>query len=146
MMTSALLTMLDTPEEAAAEGYEFDQEALDQHGHLPQPGMPLTAALGQDLASSRPGDGNGPASALQDGVVYGGERMYGGLAVNSPVAENQYQDTRNLGSEENTTWLPNWQGTKTVAHGYEGGGQMSVIQQRHHPDPPHNNDVGLFLP
>lgn len=151
MMTSALLTMLDTPEEAAAEGYEFDQEDVDQHGGHGGDGR---TAVSQDLPSHRGSDRSSGRRAASSGRVYSSERsfdgtMFGGLSMNSPVIESQYQDPRSLVAEETSTWLPNWQGSRSMGHPFEGDAQsMSVIQPRHPgPSSPHNSaDVGLFLP
>ncbi|CAB9502964.1 Zinc finger CCCH domain-containing protein [Seminavis robusta] len=148
MMTSALLTMLDTPEEAA-EGYEY-YEDIDEQGGPPmgESRMPMMANHGQHMPAPRPHEG----SRMHDNRTYrmpeadrryDGD-MFGGMMVNSPGSDSQYHDHRNIHpGDGSSNWLPSWQGTKSL----EGDAQsMSVIQPRHAPNSPHSTNVGLFLP
>jgi hypothetical protein len=151
MMTSALLTMLDTPEEAAAEGYDYDYEyeAMEQAGgHMRPQGVPLSGPMARDM-------NRGPHEA-KDGRAYklhGGEPldrdMFGGMAMNSPVMHSQYQDPQSIEAEDSSHWFPHWQVSKSVGRPMEGNAQsMSVMQSRHAApnSPPHSSNVGLFLP
>lgn len=152
MMTSALLTMLDTPEEAAVEG--FDQEDSDYcSGALQRtPGVPLSTALSEGLPA-RSSDINGVSRARSDGRVYRNagqvdRSIFSGMSMSSPVVESHYLNAHPMGAEK-PTWLPSWQGSKSVDGPFEGESQsMAVIQPRHSgPVSPHNSsDVGLFLP
>lgn len=164
MMTSALLTMLDTTEEVAGEGgYEYDYEDMQHHlgGHTPSTGMPMrqdmAAPRGRDMYVQQHSSGDGRNYEMRQGdqridhnAMYGGSGGGGGgLVVNSPAIERQYHhhDPQALNSEEGTNWLPNWQGTKSVGPG--DAQSMSVMQSQHAQNSvsPHNaSNVGLFLP
>ena len=157
MMTSALLTMLDTPEEVAGEGYEYDYEDMEYQrgGQMASTGVPMMTAVSgrHDMPARRGRDMNVAPRASSDGRNYemrpGDQRldgdMYGGMAMNSPVNERQYHDPQPLNSDEGANWLPNWQGVKSVGPG--NAQSMSVMQPQHAPNSPHNaSNVGLFLP
>ena len=158
MMTSALLTMLDTPEEVAGDGYEYDYEDMEYHrgGQMPSTGMPMMQGGGggrPDMAAPRGRDMNVAPGASSDGRSYelrqGDQRLerdiFGQSMMNSPVMDGrQYHDSQALNSEEGANWLPNWQGTKSVSS--DSAQSMSVIQPQHAPNSPHNaSNIGLFL-
>jgi len=150
MMTSALLTMLDTPEEAAAEGYEYDYEEMDQHAcmQVPPHQMPMmhqNMAHGQRPPGVARAPSNGQAYRLDDTD----RDFMGGMVMNSPTIDGRYQDPHHINAEESSHWLPNWETPKSVGRSLEGDAQsMSVIQPRHAtPNSPQpSSNVGLFLP
>ena len=162
MMTSALLTMLDTPEEASADGYDYDyyDERIDQpggHYQLPPQGMVNPSVRIQDSLgpNHREMMNRPPRDSNQQGQGY---RLHGQAsdhdmfdnAIHSPVMQGRYEDPRAIDSEESPTWLPQWQASKSVGRPMEGNAQsMSVMQSRHAapPNSPHStSNVGLFLP
>lgn len=156
MMTSALLTMLDTPEEAAAEGFEYGREDSTYCSGAVQRslGVPMSAALNEGMPA-RSNDINSVVSRVtSDGLPYTNDgqidcSIFSGLAMSSSVVESHYQDSRSMGGEEKGTWLPSWQASKSVGSPFEGESQsIAAIQSQHSgPISPHNSsDVGLFLP
>jgi len=138
MMTSALLNMMDTPEESAVD-YAYD-EAQEHSSHpVPQdqgptyPNIPFAGNL-----HSEPPFELGYHQQQDDGQ-----------------SASQYQDlyTANQSSslgetETRTRWSPTWNGTQDIgAAPLEQNAQsISVIQQHQNaPASSHNPDVGLYL-
>lgn len=154
MMTSALLTMLDTPEEAAAEGYDYEKESLDEQdaaGQLPPSGT-FMPSVRQGMSAPGTNDMTvAPSRMPADGQAYYGNgrqdtTFLSGLAMNSPVAESQYQETHTL-NPENPSWLPHWQGSNSVGRPFGGEAQSTSVMRSPHPGPSSpENQVGLFLP
>jgi translation initiation factor 4G len=137
-MTSALLTMLDTPEEAAAHqaGYDIDEEEEEERA--------LTPRMGSRYSSR-------PASATS------------GRLPHHPEMTNQYShhyqqppsylDTisnehGNQAQERHTSWMPPWQGSNNANNLHENSQSMNVMPQTPPSSSPHHNSshVGLYLP
>ena len=117
MMTSSLLTMLDTPEEAAAEGYEYDyydEEIEDERGHYQLPphggGRANSGPGTQDMSRSSHHDPNYQGQAYRMHGHPSDQDMYSGV-MHSPVMESQYQDPQAIDSEDSSNWLGvRWKG------------------------------------
>jgi Zinc finger C-x8-C-x5-C-x3-H type (and similar) len=147
MMTSALLTMLDTPEEAA-EGYEY-YEDIDPDGaeELHDSVLPMRTSSNQDLSRHRIYDANCAGETRAYHLQQADRRMdgdmYGGLIMSSPGSDSQYHDHRMHG-DDGSQWLASWQGAKSL----EGDTQaMSLRQPRHVAtnSPQSSSNAGLFL-
>jgi len=154
MMTSALLTMLDTTEEVQGEDYEYDYEEVQYNrgGHMPSTdmGTPMmhTGVTGRsDAGLPRGRDMNSDQRESNDGRSYGIHQedrrlngdMFDGMTMNPPLMDRLYHDNPPaLNTEEGANWLPNWQGTKSVGPG--------SLQHSHTPNAPQDaSNVGLFL-
>ena len=138
-MTSALLTMLDTPEEAAAHqaGYDIDDEQ-----------EAVTPRMGTRYAS-RPSNHKSQASSgnttdytpHQPPIHYSQPPSYMDLHANQ--ADNQP-------AEPQTSWLPSWQESTTSGddHHEDSKSLDSILPPQASNSPSHHNSshVGLYLP
>jgi len=138
MMTSALLNMMDTPEDSAV-NYAFE-EAQEHPPHS------VSQDQGPVNYSNIPYDGGVHAEPPF-------ELGYHQQSDNRP-SSTQYQDlytanqsTSQGESESGTRWSPTWNGTQAIGSPLEQNAQsISVIQQHQNaPASPHNPDVGLYL-
>ena len=114
--------------------------------------MPPSGHTMIPVATGMPNNVNGAMARMpRDGQAYYGNGVpdntfLGGLVMNSPVVESQYQETHTL-NPENPSWLPSWQGSKSVGRPFEGDAQSMAVMRSQHPGPSSpDNHVGLFLP
>lgn len=156
MMTSALLTMLDTPEEA--EGYDYYDEGMDHPSsqfELPPQRMPLSPGSGHDC-DLRTEDVVRPLrdrNPQDHGYRLNGQSNNQDFftARNSPILGSQYQQVHHQAikdEDEGSDWLPKWQASKSVGRPMEENAQsISVMQPGHAaPNSSHStSNVGLFL-
>ena len=170
MMTSALLTMLDTPEEGPG---SFD--GLDYNDHQESASQPSTPRMRPQYPSSDdsglPPDPRGSSMYYQPGLHYmpgqsysdmreshdneGLGRVIPGQRDSSSSAyvhngQNNLQDgQRHLKAEPNS-WSPTWHGAGAHNIGnpmQENAQSMSVMQSQSSSNSPHGpSNVGLYLP
>ena len=155
MMTSALLTMLDTPEEVAGDGYDYDyEEDMEYHrgGQMPSTGIPMMSAGGgvrQAMAAPRGRDMDYASRVPSDGRSYeihkSDQRLEHDIFGQSITNDRQYHDPQALNSDEGANWLPNWQGAKSANS--NNASSMTLMQPQHETNSPNNSsNIGLFLP
>jgi hypothetical protein len=137
-MTSALLTMLDTPEEAAAHqaGYDIDDD--DEQAMTPRMGTRY---------SSRPAN-NRNTSTLLHTNEYTSNPQPSRYSQHQPRPqaclehhENQFEG---YNTEHPTSWLPSWQVANTPP-GFHENSQLHESQSSNSPHH-HSSHVGLYLP
>lgn len=140
MMTSALLTMLDTPEEAAADYY---QDYDDPRGQASQSSTPLMGnqySSRKDLRNTHINSYNDHAVQYvpQPGAYYEQDNSIG-----MPV--NHYDGTysHEQDGEQVQRWSPTWHGTEHHIGGSLPQPSQSISPQRTSRD---TSNVGLYLP
>jgi len=162
MMTSALLTMLDTPEEARAannQGYEYDeQRGSSSHTSTPrmEPQYPPSQGSGgspnspDDARHYNPGIPYMPPGSYYDQPTVDDRVMEIMMPRQQNTMEPNYEREEQLHkahhcqtTEDNPGWSPSWQG-----HSHDNAQSMAVVQ---HSQPSSNSQhgsshVGLFLP
>ncbi|KAL3925127.1 MAG: hypothetical protein SGILL_000615 [Bacillariaceae sp.] len=137
-MTSALLTMLDTPEEAAAHqaGYDIDEEE-----------EAVTPRMGTQYAS-RASNGNPPRrpESAQDYATYESFVQY---SQPPSYLDPQSNHAQNQQTEPQTSWLPSWQESATSGEINGDSHSLDSVppQQASGSHSLHNSPhVGLYLP
>ena len=140
-MTSALLTMLDTPEEAAAHqaGYDIDDE---QEAITPRMGTRYASRPATNNNKSQAPSANGTEYASQQPPLhYSQPPSY--LDLHANQADTQPPEPQNGG------WLPSWQESTASGEGQEDSHSLNGIPPPQSSDSPshHNSShVGLYLP
>ncbi|KAL3918821.1 MAG: hypothetical protein SGILL_004056 [Bacillariaceae sp.] len=137
-MTSALLTMLDTPEEAAAHqaGYDIEDE---QEAVTPRMGTRYASRPPSHKPQASSGNTTDYTSH-QPPLQYSQPPSYMDLQVNQ--AEIQP-------AEPQTSWLPSWQESSVSDGHYEDSQSLDSMQPPQSSNSPghHNSShVGLYLP
>lgn len=159
MMTSALLTMLDTPEEAAGEHYEgyYDEHSLHS-SHMSTPQMrPLEYPIKDNVQSpDTPGDArlyhtnqySAPAGYYDHATA--DDRVLGLVRPDSRNRSNAHYQTsdgfqKRQGSTSDDDFL-HWHGTGHGGRPLQENAQ-SLVQTPPSPTSPHAaSNVGLYLP
>jgi hypothetical protein len=141
-MTSALLTMLDTPEEAAAHqaGYDIDDD--DQQAITPRMGVRY---------SSRPSNNRdvGPQlctnECTSDTETFRHSQHQLRPRSYLDLHDNQFEG---YNTEHPTSWLPSWQVPSTTADLQENSQSLRSMQESQSSNSPHHHSshVGLYLP
>lgn len=146
-MTSALLSMLDTPEEAASESGEEDSP------HKATPRMPSSAeAEASDMLARLQLTPEVPQEIIRSTYLYDDRRsedqdFLGSLNGDvAPGTETQRSD--------GSSWSPSWNGAKSHPQQKDEQQQGDFLSPIFHPDQsgarsnqPHNGpDVGMYLP
>lgn len=136
-MTSALLTMLDTPEEAAAHqaGYDIDDEQ-----------QALTPRMGTRYSSTRPRNDKGPPpQSANEFIPHQQFIQYSQHHHQPPPTYFESHQTEGRNTENSTSWLPSWQDAITTGNVHENSHSMPSPQSStstHHT----SSHVGLYLP
>ena len=163
MMTSSLLTMLDTPEEAVSEQYQD----YDDEGGLSQSKTPLMGNLyssssqmsleRREIPSNTPIPGNydthvsqymnHPGSYYDHNDQNAIEDQGVGMSVHQNDLRHVYDRdvyvNHEQGNEHTQRWLPNWQGS--TASLQESAQNMQMMQQSQTPNSHDPSHVGLYL-
>jgi hypothetical protein len=117
MMASALLNMLDTPEEASAESYSDDDFRYPQaRYHLSSEQVDPSMLGPLPLHQKRP----------------------------DSVHRGRLQDQD--GQEISPSWSPTWHGPSSTGLSFDTDGKAISAMQSRHGDTQHSSDVGLYLP
>jgi hypothetical protein len=141
-MTSALLTMLDTPEEAAAHqaGYDIDDD--DHQAMTPRMGVRYSSKPANNRNES-------PQVSTNEFTSNAHPRRYSQHQPRPQLYmephENQFEG-HNTGNP--TNWLPSWQVSNAAAELHENSKSLSSLQESQSSNSPHHNSthVGLYLP
>lgn len=158
MMTSALLTMLDTPEDARAEdyqqGYDYEDHLCSSQSPTPRMGSQYPSSKASSVSPNSPEDAGSynqaymPPGSYYDHHSTDDPRV---LGIMMPRPQNrmethydrdeQIRKTHGLSTEDTTGWSPSWQDS---AHAQS----MPMVQHsRHSSNSPHgSSQVGLYLP
>lgn len=147
MMTSALLNMLDTPEDVPIDNYE--QQLLPPS--VARDGRKVNPHIRDDSALSHHPAEQGmsrPAYYHQESGEHLDQDIFCGLAVNARESDTRYQDTRPPTTRDDSgAWFPSWQGMDYVGRPMDENAQsMSVIQPRHTPPTSSPHTANIFLP
>jgi len=148
MMTSALLNMLDTPEEAPRESLERELAPTS----AAKPGNEIVSRQPIETVASRGAVdqyATRPTYLPQESGEHIDQDILCGLAMNGREVDTSYQDPRSTtGIGENGAWFPRWQGLDHMGRPLEENAQsMPVMQPRHAQNSPHTtSNIGLFLP
>ena len=153
MMTSALLHMLDTPEEAAsADSYsdeEYRQQVADQQYHEVNR-QQIDASMFERMSLQGPSaDHQQRSQQTAYGVV--DPSMMERLSLRDHSAQDLSNQTSLVSSRSEDAWSPTWHEPPTFQDD-ERNRSMSMMmhhQQPHAPDAPnspHDTDIGLYLP
>ncbi|KAG7364632.1 zinc finger domain containing protein [Nitzschia inconspicua] len=137
-MTSALLTMLDTPEEAASHQAPYDFHEDDEQ-------QALTPRMGTRY-SSRPGnDRNGHLLQTNNGYTSHQQAVHHSQQPKTFLESPDYQINEDRIAEHPTSWLPSWQDSIAEGDGSENSQSLKASQSS---SSPHHNSshVGLYLP
>ena len=141
-MTSALLTMLDTPEEAAAHQAGYD--IADEHDEDEQ--QALTPRMGTRY-SSRP-DNRRKMSPPENTGEYSSHPPPIHYSQHQSLPPS-YMDSRSQEREEQpTSWLPSWQDSNFSGDMHDASQSVDSTQQSRSSHSTHHNSshVGLYLP
>lgn len=156
MMTSALLNMLDTPEEVSCENYSED-EYLQNHVEYPQNTMsnivdtplfnrmsPGKSPPGFDLSLSPPTQLSYDAHVLSSDEVDSFLLQRLSLRQTPPQLQSSNQPGR-------SSWSPTWRGSLSRHHSSDSPTSLQgIVHPSHtHPGPPgspHDTNIGLYLP
>jgi len=142
MMTSALLHMLDTPEEVAAESHsdeEYRQHAAAEHYPTHHE---IDPAMFERLSLHHPSDNTSNVHHNEEAPSYVDPVMFQELSLSDRQASAS-QLSAPSASHEDSSWSPTW-------HRSQDESAMSMLHhhQSHEPsaNSTHDSDVGLYLP
>lgn len=148
MMTSALLHMLDTPEEAAADSFNEDEYhqrvAAEHYGAHDQVDYDLFERMSlQDPSVSHELIHHGEAPSYGDPAMF--EQM---SAHATYTSANQLSPPSATHGDVGSSWSPTWLG---AVEGPEDSGKAFSLMHHHKSHAPtstasHDSDVGLYLP
>jgi translation initiation factor 4G len=163
MMTSALLNMIDTPEDST-NGFGVYEDDVTEDS-LPEPTTPRSGSSFRAYsnyakhasAPQLPRDENSRASNLPTGSYSPGfngsndNLRYSGasFSVRQNLPNLPYREqASHVGKVDDFSWSPSWQGSLAVGRQMEEKAQsLSAIQPSVGPNPtPGATNVGLFLP
>ena len=137
-MTSALLTMLDTPEEAAAHqaGYDIDD---DHHS--------LTPRMGSRYAS-RPSPSSTASASRQGSSDHAYHQPSNHFTHPPSFTDSLGLSSHNQPSESQPNWMPSWQASDSAKGAHENAQAANGMPPQQPPSSPHHNSshVGLYLP
>jgi hypothetical protein len=159
MMTSALLTMLDTPEEAGAEhyqGYEYEEQHSSSQTSTPRFGPQYQRSSGSPNSPEDARNFN-PGVPYMPPVSYYDQNTVLGIMVPRPQnrMESHYdghehiQKTRGQTTEDAPGWSPTWQGSPQLDGPLKDNAQSMPVVQHSQPssNSPHGSShAGLYLP
>lgn len=162
MMTSALLTMLDTPEEAAGEQYDgyYDEQSLHS-SQMSTPQMrPIDFSINQhdDSSPNTPGDARlyhsaqyQPSTSYYNPSEAGDDRVLGIMI--SDDTRNRFNSQYDLSNQlhkrhTNENSFSHWQDSGHIGRPLQENAQsISVVRSQPGSNSPHGTStVGLYLP
>jgi hypothetical protein len=163
MMTSALLTMLDTPEEAAAEhydGYGYEEPG-DSSSQIPTPRMRphYPAARANRSPNPREDERNYQSGQYMPSASYYEQNSQDdqALGLMMPSHENRldhpyerddrFYKTHGQPNEDQSNWAPSWHGQTYQGRSLqENAHAMPVVQSQPSSNSAHDSShVGLYL-
>jgi len=160
MMTSALLTMLDTPEEAAAEHYEgyYDEQSMPSSqmstpqmrpvdftikDHGESPNSPGDARLYHSTSQYPPHPGYYDHANVADDRVLGLMMSDSRSRLKGPYKTSDHQRRQGPADDDFYPWQDHGQMGRPLQ---ENAHSLSVVQQSNSPASPHaSSNVGLYL-
>jgi hypothetical protein len=145
MMTSALLGMLDTPEEVATDFYGEDYEQTNTGYSLrPQQQVDSTTLEQFGLSPLRAPGQTQAAYQLPSEEV--DPAMFERLSLQSSLHTGD-PGTRTRHDETGASWSPTWQGPSSEQEPEDSTLNMAMMPPRQTaPDSSRDSDVGLYLP
>jgi Zinc finger C-x8-C-x5-C-x3-H type (and similar) len=148
MMTSALLHMLDTPEEAAAESYsddEYLQHVAEQYRTHDQ----IDVDLFERMSLQDPSVAHHQARHQEETQSYADPAMFEQLSVHAPYTPvNQLSPPSASHEGGGSSWSPTWLGAVQGPDDSADAFSLMHHHKSHAPAPTssHESDVGLYLP
>lgn len=170
MMTSALLTMLDTPEDAAAnqaESYEYDDQrevSTPRMGTRYSSSARGPSALFEESSDHRRRQhhqqqyhqyAQAPLSLPQQQLYLGphtnDNQAVGSLFSTHGSLDSLQEHSHGQVNENQSSWIPLWQGSAIPGAIHENSQSLSVMPTQpssspHHSSTHHQHNVGLYLP